>query len=45
MESAADQGSVINSPTNNNSTSSEGKPNKLTASAYDEDFVNRLVTT
>jgi hypothetical protein len=45
MESAADQGSVINSPTNNNSTSSEGKPNKQTASAYDEDFVNRLVTT
>ena len=45
MESAADQGSVINSPTNNNSTSSEGKPSKQTASAYDEDFVNRLVTT
>ena len=45
MESAADQGSVINAPTNSNSTSSTGKPSKQTASAYDEDFVNRLVTT
>jgi hypothetical protein len=45
MESAADQGSVINAPTNSNSTSSTGKPSKQTASVYDEDFVNRLVTT
>lgn len=45
MESAADQGSVINSPTTNNSTGSTGKPKKQTASAYDEDFAKRLATT
>ena len=45
MESAADKGSVVNAPTNNNSSSSSGKPNKQTASAYDSDFAQRLATT
>jgi hypothetical protein len=45
MESAADQGSVVNAPTNNNSSSSSGKPSKQTASAYDTDFAQRLATT
>ena len=45
MESAADQGSVVNAPTNNNSSSSSGKPSKQTASAYDSDFAQRLATT
>jgi hypothetical protein len=45
MESAADKGSVVNSPTTNNSSSSSGKPSKQTASAYDSDFAQRLATT
>jgi hypothetical protein len=45
MESAADAGSVVNSPTNNSSSSSSGKPSKQTASAYDTDFAQRLATT
>ena len=45
MESAADKGSVVNSPTTNNSSSSSGKPNKQTASAYDSDFAQRLAAT
>ena len=45
MESAADKGSVVNSPTTNNSSSSSGKPNKQTASAYDSDFAKRLAAT
>ena len=45
MESAADKGSVVNSPTTNNSSSSSGKPSKQTASAYDSDFAQRLAAT
>jgi hypothetical protein len=45
MESAADKGSVVNAPTNNNSSSSSGKPSKQTASAYDSDFAQRLAAT
>ena len=45
MESAADAGSVVNSPTNNSSSSSSGKPSKQTATAYDSDFAQRLATT
>jgi hypothetical protein len=45
MESAADKGSVVNSPTTNNSSSSSGKPSKQTASAYDSDFAQRLAST
>lgn len=45
MESAADQGSVINAPTTNNSSGSTGKPNTKTASAYDMDFAHMLATT
>jgi len=45
MESAADKGSVVNSPTTNNSSSSSGKPSKQTASAYDSDFAKRLAAT
>ena len=45
MESAADQGSTVNAPTNNNNSGSSGKPNKQTASAYDTDFATRLATT
>lgn len=45
MESAADQGSIINAPTTNNSSGSTGKPNTKTASAYDMDFAHMLATT
>jgi len=45
MESAADQGSTVNAPTNNNNSGSSGKPNKQTSSAYDTDFATRLATT
>jgi hypothetical protein len=45
MESAADKGSVVNSPTTNSSSSSSGKPSTQTASAYDLDFAQRLATT
>lgn len=45
MESAADKGSVVNSPTTNNSSSSSGKPSKQTASAYDSAFAQRLAAT
>ena len=45
MESAADKGSVVNSPTTNNSSSSSGKSNTQTASAYDSDFAQRLAAT
>jgi hypothetical protein len=45
MESSADAGSVINSPTNNNTTSSTGKEPSKIASAYDEEFTKLLATT
>ena len=45
MESSADTGSVINSPTNNSTTSSTGKEPSIIASAYDEEFAKLLATT
>ena len=45
MESSADAGSVINSPTNNSTTSSTGKEPSKIASAYDEEFAKLLATT
>ena len=45
MESSADTGSVINSPTNNSTTSSTGKEPSVIASAYDEEFAKLLATT
>lgn len=45
MESSADAGSVINSPTNNSTTSSTGKEPSTIASAYDEEFAKLLATT
>ena len=44
MESAADKGSVVNTGTTNNSSGSTGKPNKQTASAYDDSFALKLAT-
>jgi hypothetical protein len=44
MESAADKGSVVNAGTTNNSSGSTGKPNKQTASAYDDSFALKLAT-
>jgi hypothetical protein len=45
MESAADQGSVINSPTNNSSSGSSGQPSKQTSSAYDDNLAQMLRTS
>jgi len=43
MESAADMGSVVNSPTTNNSSSSQGKAKPPTAEAYDSDLAKVLL--
>lgn len=45
MESSADMGSVINSPTTNNSSSSQGNAKPPTAEAYDSDLAKMLMTT
>jgi len=45
MESAADMGSVINAPTTNTSTASQGKPPNTIADAYDTEFAKLLATT
>ena len=45
MESAADQGSIVNSPTNNTNSSSQGQGNKKAADAYDSDLASILATT
>ena len=45
MESAADQGGAVNAGTTNNSSGSTGKPSKQTASAYNDDFAQRLATS
>ena len=45
MESAADAGSVVNSPVTNNSNSSSGKEPSIIASAYDEEFAKLLAST
>lgn len=45
MESAADQGTVVNAPTNNSSSGSTGKAPKKTADVYDSDLSSRLATT
>lgn len=42
MESAADNGNMISAGTTNNTSSSFGKPSKQTASAYDDEFAQRL---
>jgi hypothetical protein len=42
MESAADMGSLINSPTTNSSTSSPDKPSSTIADAYDSDLAQLL---
>lgn len=45
MESAADTGSVVNAPTTNNSSSSQGDAKPPTAEAYDADLAKMLATT
>ena len=45
MESAADKGATISAGTTNNSSGSTGKPNKQTASAYDDSFAQRLAAS
>jgi hypothetical protein len=45
MESAADMGSLINSPTTNSSTSSPDKPSSTIADAYDSDLAQLLART
>lgn len=44
MESAADQGSVVNSPTTNNSSGQTGQTPKTMASVYNEDLIQALAT-
>lgn len=43
MESAADMGSVVNAPTTNNSSSSQGNAKPPTAEAYDSDLAKVLL--
>jgi hypothetical protein len=45
MESAADIGSFINAPVNNNSMNTAGKETNKIASVYDEEFAKLLATT
>jgi hypothetical protein len=45
MESAADAGSVVNAPTNNNQSGSSGPQPKQMASAYNDDLAETLATT
>jgi hypothetical protein len=45
MESAADQGSVVNAPTTNNQSASSGKTKPPTADVYNADFAKMLATT
>ena len=42
MESSADEGSIINSPTTNNSSESQGKPQNLIADVYDTEFAKLI---
>jgi hypothetical protein len=42
MESSADEGSVINSPTTNNSSESQGKAQNLIADVYDTEFAKLI---
>jgi len=44
MESAADAGSVVNSPTTNNSSAAPDGPKPPVADAYNEEFA-RLIRT
>jgi hypothetical protein len=45
MESAADQGSVVNAPTTNNQSASSGKTKPPAADVYNADFAKMLATT
>jgi hypothetical protein len=45
MESAADAGSVVNAPTNNNQSGSSGPQPKQMASAYNDDLAETLAAT
>jgi hypothetical protein len=45
MESSADMGGVINSPTTNNSSSASGKEPAVIADAYDSEFAKILAAT
>lgn len=45
MESSADMGSIINTPTTNNVSDTEGKPSNAIADAYDTEFAKLLATT
>lgn len=45
MESAADQGSVVNAPTTNNQSASAGKTKPPAADVYNSDFAKMLATT
>jgi hypothetical protein len=45
MESAADQGSVVNAPVTNNSSSSQGSTKTKSSDVYDSDLASMLVTT
>jgi len=42
MESSADDGSIINSPTTNNSSESQGKAQNLIADVYDTEFAKLI---
>jgi len=42
MESSADEGSIINSPTTNNSSESQGKAQNLIADVYDTEFAKLI---
>jgi hypothetical protein len=45
MESSADEGSIINSPTTNNSSESQGKAQNLIADVYDTEFAKLISAT
>ena len=45
MESAADQGSVVNAPVTNNSSSSQGQGKTKSSDVYDSDLSSMLATT
>jgi hypothetical protein len=45
MESAADMGSIFNTPTTNNVTDTEGKAPSIIADAYDTEFAKLLAST
>jgi hypothetical protein len=45
MESDAEQGSVVNAPTTNNSSGQMGQTPKVSASVYNEDLVELLIAS